>query len=343
MAWTTAVAWIVVVIVVIAVLAYALSGHIGLPGASTTAIQMTDPPSVPAGTSALVVTYSSVQVQSSGTNQSGWIDAQGSGSVNLMAVQNSSQTIATANLAANSTVSAVRFVVTSAQITINGTTYNVATPNSQVDTTISGSGRINSSASGASAVLINFYPTVSAQGSSNSSAYVMSNSATAIVINSNASISINTNIGSTASISSAIRSRLGILASGSAGLGGVIGGSGSGSASGGASGNGSASGSASSSTQANGTVNGTIVASAGERVRNFAIQSINYANSTVTGYLYAEYPVASSTGVYTTLYIDSTVGYSCDNSLAELTSVNSNGTATFTTFTGTATSSGCPV
>ncbi len=175
-------------------------------------IAMTDPPNVPNGTSALVITYSNVQVHTFGTNSSGWVNASGSGSVNLIEVVNSSQTVADANLAANTTINIVRFNITSAKITINGTTYNVSVPSNQVTVAITGSQKVNSS----SAVLIDFYPTVnshtSAQSNSTSSAvvYMMAPAGRAVILATNSTVSVSTSIGARNSLSASAKVQIGL-------------------------------------------------------------------------------------------------------------------------------------
>lgn len=288
----------VAVVVVVAAL-YLLSSS---SGRYNVAVQMTDPPTVPAGTQALVISYSSVAVHVSGSNQSGWVSATGSGNVNIMAVTNVSQMIANAKVAANSTVNIVRFNVTSARITINGATYNVTLPNNQVTVAVTGGQKINSS----TAVLIDFYPTVNAQGSANGTVYMMVPAAKAIAISGNSTVSINANIGSTASINANVRAMLG--------LGG------------------------------GGATYGTPVAVGdGARVSNFLVQNISYSLGAVSGLLYMEYPLASNVGANTTLHVNSTVGYACDNSEFVLTAIYSNGTAAFTPLLNTKTNAGCPV
>ena len=182
-------------------------------GFSTLAVQMTDPPKVPAGTSALVIAYSSVKVHAGSatsnpaneTNQSGWYNADGSSSVNLLAVTNVSQTIATTQVPTNSIINIVRFNITSATITINGTTYNVTNPNGQINVAVRASPKINASSA---AVLIDFRATVNTQGNASSHTYLLVPAATAIVVNANSSVSINTNIGGQGSISASSRARL---------------------------------------------------------------------------------------------------------------------------------------
>ncbi len=328
----------IVAVVIVAILAYAATvytSRIASPQ-SVVAVQITDPPKVPAGTQQLLVTYSSVGLHSSSrgsANQSQWITVAGNGTINLLALTNASQTIANAKIAANSTINIVRFNITSAQIVINGTTYNVTVPNSQINIAITGSQKINSSSS---SVLIDFYPTVNVHGSAKGTVYMMVPASRAIVVNSNSSISINANIGSTSRIGAGLRLRLGANASSS--VGGVCIGI-----------NGNPCGGTTATTtinqSGNGTeMNNTVTVKAGGKISNFLVQGVNYNNATVSGLLYVMYPVAKTVGANTVLHIGSTIGYPCDNTLSMLTGVNANGTATFRTIiNSSAHVGGCPV
>ncbi len=296
-----------VVVVVIAILYFAPGMLSAATGNYNVAVQMTDPPSVPPGTQQLIISYSSVQVHTSGAgNQSGWASASGSGSLNLMALQNVSQTIANAQIKANSTIDLVRFNITSAKIVINGTTYNVSSPNNQVNVAITGGKKINASA----AVVVDFYPTVNAHGNSNSTAYVLVPAARAVVVTGNSTVSINTNLGGITSITSGVGAQLGLNLS--------IGGSG------------------------NTSSGNSITVHPGQEVSNFLVKNISYSSGTVFGLIYIRYPVATSQGINTTLRAGNTVGYACDGTEFNLTSINSNDTATFThVFTSRV--GGCPV
>lgn len=169
----------------------------------STPILMTDPPSVPAGTQAAVVTYSALKVDESSPSGLGWVNATGSGSVNLMSVVNSSQVIGYANLTANTTISAVRFVATSAYVTINNTRYNVTIPNSTVNAQVNGQSRLNAS----SAVLVDMATTISAVYNSNTTAFVMAPSAKAALVSNssiNGGISIGLGIGASTNVGAMI-------------------------------------------------------------------------------------------------------------------------------------------
>ena len=97
----------------------------GPSGSGTLAVLLTDPPTVPAGTTALYASYSDVQVHVNGEgNNSGWIDLHSSGSVNLMGVVNATQTIASANIQQGD-FNALRFNITSATITYQSKNYSV--------------------------------------------------------------------------------------------------------------------------------------------------------------------------------------------------------------------------
>lgn len=204
--------YVVAAIVVVAAIAFVAAG--GLSGGSTLAVQLTDPPNVPSGTQHLFVTYTEVQAHVSSvaganaTNQSGWVTAQGSGTVDLMALVNASQTIASAHVAANSTVNLVRFNVSSATIVIGNSTYNVTVPSGEITVAVTGQQKINSISA---AVLIDLFPTVNVRGGTGANTtYTMAPAARAIVVNSSANVTVNTNVGTVVNVSAVTRGRLGL-------------------------------------------------------------------------------------------------------------------------------------
>ncbi len=213
MASSNTIYYIVGAIVVIAIVGFVVAG--GFAGGSTVAVQLTDPPSVPSGTQHLFVTYSSVQVHVSSTgsgsvnasNQSGWATAQGNGTVDLMALVNTSQTLASAHVAANSTVNLVRFSISSIAIVVNNNTYNVTTPNNELTVTVTGDQKINA---GSAAVLIDLFPTVTARGGAGATTYMLVPAARAVILNAGTNVTVNTNVGGVANVSATARSRLGL-------------------------------------------------------------------------------------------------------------------------------------
>jgi len=90
------------------------------------AVALTDPPSVPAGTSALFLNYSGVELI---TNSSPYF-ANESGSVNLLSLVNVSKIIATFSLPKYANVNQIRLLVSSVTIEINGSKYSVFVPSS---------------------------------------------------------------------------------------------------------------------------------------------------------------------------------------------------------------------
>lgn len=143
------------------------------------ALQLTDPPQVPAGTQALLVAYSGLQVHlSNANNASGWTSSSGSGTVDLLAILNLTQTIGTAQLPANSSINMVRFNVTGATIKINGTTYNVTVPSSKVTGHVTGKTTVN----GTSSVLLQLSPTVASIITNSSTVFVLVPSLRAVVV-----------------------------------------------------------------------------------------------------------------------------------------------------------------
>ncbi len=148
-------------------------------------LRLTDPPTVPKGTSSLVVTYSSVGVQS--INSSGvktWTYLNTSGSVDLMSLINSSQVIGNVSLSGNSTIKTASLRIVSAQVTINGTTYNVTTPSDQIAASIALSNKVNDS----NGVLLDFSPTLVTAYSNGSTIFILLPSIKAAVVPNPASV-----------------------------------------------------------------------------------------------------------------------------------------------------------
>lgn len=175
--------------------------------ASSIPVMATDPPEVPSGTSALLVSYSSIDVHSEGTAGSGWVAASGSGTIDLISAVNSSVIVGMANLTSGSSVNLARFNITSARITVNGTTYNVTVPNSNLTVAVTGQSKINQNSS----VLVDITPAVIAVYSNNSTTFVLVPAARAVVV-TNASVAAGAGIGSMISINANARAALALTA-----------------------------------------------------------------------------------------------------------------------------------
>ena len=147
-------------------------------GTNLLAVQLTDPPQVPNGTQSLVIAYSSVEAHVEGGAGAGWIQSNGSGSINLLSLVNLRQTIGTVNIPNNTQVNILRFNITSAKITINGTTYNVTVPGSQISANIEGSNVTNRS----TGLLLSLSPTVVTILTANSTVFVMVPSVRAVIL-----------------------------------------------------------------------------------------------------------------------------------------------------------------
>ncbi|MDE1850984.1 MAG: ArsR family transcriptional regulator, partial [Candidatus Micrarchaeota archaeon] len=151
----------------------------GLRGYLHVPISLTDPPHVPVGTTALVINYSSVEAHlSNAGNSSGWIGSNASGSINLISLLNVSQTIGNVSLPGNSMINMVRFEIKSAKIVINGTTYSVTVPSSQVTAHLDSNQAVN----GSVGILLDLSPTVATIFTQNSTIFVMVPSLKAVVV-----------------------------------------------------------------------------------------------------------------------------------------------------------------
>jgi hypothetical protein len=89
-------------------------------------VMLTDPPTVPEGTSKLMVSYSDIQLHVKyldGTTN--WVASQDDGTVDLLTLVGISQTITELSLPTGSSVDKLKFTISSANATINGVTYPV--------------------------------------------------------------------------------------------------------------------------------------------------------------------------------------------------------------------------
>ena len=120
-------------------------------------IMLTDPPTVPAGTTQLNLTYSGISLHVTFTNgTTKWLPVTGSGTVNSFSLVNMSQTIASTTIPSNSTVDKIQFTILSAQAKITGKIYPVTVLSSQLIASIANSRRVNQT----QGVLLDLNPTL---------------------------------------------------------------------------------------------------------------------------------------------------------------------------------------
>ncbi|MDE1873832.1 MAG: ArsR family transcriptional regulator [Candidatus Micrarchaeota archaeon] len=155
---------------------------IGAIGSGNSVVfSLTDPPTVPNGTQALNISYSSIQARYVGANNaSAWVSGSGNGSLDLMALVNSSQVIGSGSVPVNSTINLLSFDINSAYIVINGTRYNVTVPSGSLTVPVTGGGAVTSNSS----VLIDLSPVVTTIYTDNSTLFVLVPSVKAVFLGS---------------------------------------------------------------------------------------------------------------------------------------------------------------
>jgi uncharacterized protein YggT (Ycf19 family) len=181
---------VLVAIVVIAVFVFANPMSSVTPGQTSAAasflVMLTDPPTVPAGTTVLNLTYSDVSlhvVYSNGTAD--WLLLSASGTVNLFSLVNMSQTIASTTIPSDSAVDKIQFTIDGVEAEVNGTMYPVTALSSTLVMSVANS-QVNQTLSG---VLVDFNPTLIQIQATDSNDilvdyYVLVPSATATVVTS---------------------------------------------------------------------------------------------------------------------------------------------------------------
>ena len=195
--YASAITAAIILLIAVGLLAFAAA-----PLQKILTFQITDPPNVPLGTQALIVTYSSLQAHIVGNNQSSWVTSNASGTLDLMALVNASTVMGSVKALQNQTVDRVRFKLTSAQIEIDNETYNMTLSNNEITANILGNSRLNTN----STVLMDFTPTVVTIYTNNSTLFVLVPSLRAVFVG-RASRAAPT--GYTAVLNSSERDRLG--------------------------------------------------------------------------------------------------------------------------------------
>jgi hypothetical protein len=149
---------VLVAIVVIAVILFA-NPLIPSPAPASASflVLLTDPPTVPANTTVLNLTYSDVLLHITFPNgTSDWLPVNASGTVNLFSLVNMSQTIASTTIPSGSVVDKIQFTIAGVDAVVNGTMYNVTALSNTLVVSVANS-QVNQTLSG---VLIDFNPTL---------------------------------------------------------------------------------------------------------------------------------------------------------------------------------------
>src|SRR5579872_2912374 len=127
-------------------------------------LELTDPPIVPTGTTSLNLTYSAIYITTLGPDQNSpqaisIVPGENFNSVDLLTLENVSQTMGTSNLKDGSQVLAVSFLVSKIYIEINQSKYPVtlATGGNSLVVSMNNPQEINSSRE---ALLLQFNPTI---------------------------------------------------------------------------------------------------------------------------------------------------------------------------------------
>jgi hypothetical protein len=144
--------------IIIAVALFANPNLVNQTSASTSfLVLLTDPPTVPAGTTLLNLTYSDISLHVAYPNGTdAWLPVNASGTVNLFSLVNMTQTIASTTIPTGSTVDKIQFTIADVDAVVNGATYNVTTLSSTLVVSVANS-EVNQTLSG---VLVDFNPTL---------------------------------------------------------------------------------------------------------------------------------------------------------------------------------------
>ena len=130
----------------------AIAGLLALSGVFHSAsanvpIAITDPPYLPAGTSAVMLNYSSITINYTSGGANSTITLNTTGTLDALSLVNVSRIIATANIKSGSKINGVSINISSGSISISNSTYALAIPVKRFYTKVVGNGTVNSSTS----------------------------------------------------------------------------------------------------------------------------------------------------------------------------------------------------
>ena len=129
-------------------------------GSGALSVLLTDPPTVPTGTTAVYLTYDDLGVHVSGAgNETGWYPLNSKGTVDLMSIINASQTIAATNVQSG-VFNALEFNITSITLTFNSKNYSAFLVYQEHTLFVPIAGGISISNGQSSVALIDLAPTV---------------------------------------------------------------------------------------------------------------------------------------------------------------------------------------
>ena len=150
---------------VIAAIAGLLAMSISFNAASANVpIAITDPPYLPAGTSAVLLNYSSIKINYTYGGIDKTITLNSSGTLDALNLVNVSKIIATAHIKSGSKINGVSINISSGSISIGNSTYALVIPVRRFYTKVLGNGTVNSSTSillDLSSVVVPYFPNYS--------------------------------------------------------------------------------------------------------------------------------------------------------------------------------------
>lgn len=176
-------------VIVALVAGYAIFSFI-LPTTSNTAnvatvknffLSLTDPATVPTGTSALYVTYSALQLSVLYNGSTSTQALPGSGTVNVLDLQNSSIVLAATHIPNGSKVTRIKVNISSAVITVDGENSSVVIGEGTLTINLTTKNTISGRQSG----LIDLVPSVTAIETVDKTVYVLTASVRAVIVPAN--------------------------------------------------------------------------------------------------------------------------------------------------------------
>ena len=154
-------------------------GMLGTGASGILSVLLTDPPSVPAGVTAVYITYSDVAVHAEGFGSSGWIQVSGRGTIDTMKLVNLSETISSGAIP-TFVYDQVAFTISGASIEFYHQNYTATVSSGRLSIPFVGGLKVNSS--NPSAALVDIQPTVMNLGGRSNPSFTLTAGAKALQV-----------------------------------------------------------------------------------------------------------------------------------------------------------------
>ncbi len=149
------------------------------PASGVLSVLLTDPPTIPAGVTAVYVSYSNLAVHATGFGEAGWVNVPGEGTIDTLKLINLSQTISSGSIP-SLTYNLISLNITDVKVTFMGKNYTASVSSGKLVVPIVGGVKVSSS--DPAAALVDIQPVVLNIGNETVPSFTIATGARALMV-----------------------------------------------------------------------------------------------------------------------------------------------------------------